>query len=426
MNGGSSFEAAFDSGYRGMDDWRKVLQSQDDDDETDLPGLEGAFSHAHGTTIESYKHTQQHPANMLHIDDEDYAAISPTTAVDSPTSPNTSKWADSRDKWTEGPHQIQVRSRKISEGSTAVASSDCPDDVDIEPTSSLPQDDTDERESPSSLETPIVKMPPPTPPHITVGFQEAAVPAEADEENAGENTANSSENTNGTKRNRLVRFNSRVRISSGIHHHEPASGSSSCSSSISAPLRPSSGSSESPAAPSLNTYPRSRVRKPPSLDQILNPNAVSQWLIQKNMGSRRVRGPGNDLDKYADREGVDETTPILAAAARRRALRGPGPGGRVRGNYMMANGGIPRGHRTIEWTRDEEDADNDEEGDSDDEGEEGRGRSGDSRPIWQNDSKTEEDVLYGKWPARAINPKWWWWKIGTISCCSTPPESDYY
>lgn len=35
----------------------------------------------------------------------------------------------------------------------------------------------------------------------------------------------------------------------------------------------------------------------------------------------------------------------------------------------------------------------------------------------QASRKTEDDVVFGRWPWRLFNSQWWWWKLEPVICC---------
>ncbi|KAJ6501424.1 hypothetical protein C8R47DRAFT_1107306 [Mycena vitilis] len=164
------------------------------------------------------------------------------------------------------------------------------------------------------------------------------------------------------RRSGRVRFRSRVRITSGLHHRPTASSSlsSSPSSSISAPLR--SPPTEDNCTPGWGTL-GTRV----GLFAISNRQAA-----QKRHARRRQNG-----------RAPDEASALLGDP--------PQPG------YD--------GHPDSD--------DDDMRYDSDEE-------CYDDEALLSH----QIDLVFGKWPGRLLNRQWWWWQLQPIVCCGCLDEHD--
>ncbi|KAJ7480071.1 hypothetical protein B0H11DRAFT_2026403 [Mycena galericulata] len=167
-----------------------------------------------------------------------------------------------------------------------------------------------------------------------------------------------------------VRFRSRVRIASGLHHHRhsrrlsaTSSLTSSRSSSVSAPLR--SPTTEETCTPGWGTL-GTRVA--------LLAYSSRQAAAAKQNQRQKVRGRRGVAD-IAD--GPSEATALLGA-------------------------GAPPAY---------DDDDDAYFSSSDDEG----GEVVLSRQI---------DAVFGKWPGRLLNRHWWWWQLQPVICCGCFDESD--
>lgn len=161
---------------------------------------------------------------------------------------------------------------------------------------------------------------------------------------------------------RTVRFRSRVRITSGIHSMSASSSlCGSSASSISVPLR-GSGAYESKNMPG-------DAGATASLSEMLPSQAMNGWLNELAAASRERRRniPSSHGSPMADDR--SERTPLRSAT--RRMYTEP------------------------------------EEEDPDEEVERIRGGA----------RKSEEQVMFGKWPWRLLKWQWWWWKLEPIVCC---------
>ncbi|GJJ13870.1 hypothetical protein Clacol_008127 [Clathrus columnatus] len=165
----------------------------------------------------------------------------------------------------------------------------------------------------------------------------------------------------GLVRPRMVRFRSRVRIGSGIRNI--SSSSSTCgsvSSSISVPLRESG---------SLASRPNLTGHTTASLTEMLTTDATNAWLQGLSTVRRAKRQPRNEtgLNQNTNRSPTERTA-LLARV------------------YSYA-----------------EPTENDLDNELD--------------RIQAAARKTEEEVVFGKWPWRLFNRYWWWWRIEWIICC---------
>lgn len=180
-----------------------------------------------------------------------------------------------------------------------------------------------------------------------------------------------------------VRFRSRVRITSGVHRHRhststpgvpngivrtplgtPSSGSSSPSSSISAPLRyhADENAAWGPLGRRINAYANGAPRQK---------RAVSSPAVI-GAGENRVRQLPN------------ERTPLVRSARR--------PG------YVNTN--------ELDEAREDEEEYEEE--------------------LRAAALRREEDAMFGPWPRRLLNRHWWWWHLEPIVCCTYCSEdSDY-
>ncbi|KAJ7171748.1 hypothetical protein C8R43DRAFT_1120131 [Mycena crocata] len=174
-----------------------------------------------------------------------------------------------------------------------------------------------------------------------------------------------------------VRFRSRVRITSGLHHHRErdhqrrlsatSSLSSSPSSSISAPLR--SPPTEDNCTPGWGTL-GTRV----GLFAISNRQAAAAAAQARNAKQRGRRRQG--LDDL----GHDEHSALLVD-------------------------GAPPSYE---------------------------GDQGDSAEYYSSDDEYSDeavlsrqiDLVFGTWPGRLLNRQWWWWQLQPIVCCGCLDESD--
>jgi len=223
-------------------------------------------------------------------------------------------------------------------------------------------------------------------------------------------------------RQRIVRFKSRVRISSGIHDHENLSVSHSSSfsdsSSMSAPLRPAA---EQHIRPTAST---GRGRE--YLDETFSSEDSYTWLSPFSTTSRganprngRAAGPPNCLS--AKLEPVDESTALLSHRRRRGAVETAGkrPGTKGPPNYIVANGGIPRSPVPSPVTPKAGKYGAMSNGTEDDD---------DPDSISTTSSKTEDSRVYGVWTA-GWSGGWkqtqsWWSKFREVICCGHH-EDDY-
>jgi len=188
-----------------------------------------------------------------------------------------------------------------------------------------------------------------------------------------------------------VHFRSRVRIASGLHsghnHHDrhrrhegaiprpehshqrsttddltTSTTTSSPSSSISAPLRyqPDESNVLGPLGKRLNALAQSRRRRLAGIDD-----------TQSVYGFVGYNGSTWDMG---------EGTPFLRAAV--------GPGGATIPDYTRR-----RSSRYIRGRRDRE-------------------------VEAVRDVKREEDIIFGEWPWRVFNRRWWWYQLQPVLCCS--------
>jgi len=202
-----------------------------------------------------------------------------------------------------------------------------------------------------------------------------------------------------TRPKRIVRFKSRVRISSGIHHQKPSlsrSSSLSDSSSISAPLRwnPSPGASPSPLTNQ-------------SLDDTFSAEDFDAWLSQKSIGSRRN---GNQSDASGEEGEEDDEADERSALVIHRKRRGPNGTYRPRPpQYTKINGGIPHLPSPLSPKRGRYGAIN-----ASPHGSPG-GRKRRSR------SRSAEKV---EWGWNHLSPAYWWSQMRPILCCFPVSEDD--
>ncbi|KAJ7102531.1 hypothetical protein B0H15DRAFT_336945 [Mycena belliarum] len=206
-----------------------------------------------------------------------------------------------------------------------------------------------------------------------------------------------------TPRLSRVRFRSRVRITSGLHHHRAhdpaqrrpsgaslssASRSSSPSSSISAPLRsPPSADNVSPAWGTLGT----RV----GLFALSGRQAAALAAQARAAKARaRARRRGEDADGDADGDA------------------GPGPGVRPgagcseRTALLGRGGGAPPGFRDARAVL----------AGGDPEEEDGYFSSDDERDAEAGLAR-QIDLVFGPWPARLLNRQWWAWQLQPVFAC---------
>ncbi|KAJ7451151.1 hypothetical protein FB451DRAFT_712300 [Mycena latifolia] len=180
------------------------------------------------------------------------------------------------------------------------------------------------------------------------------------------------------QRRSRVRFRSRVRITSGLHHLRRLSATSSLnssSSSISAPLR--SPLTEENCSPGWGTLGQ-RV----NLFAVSNRQAAALAAQARGAKQRARRRQG--LADLVGNGAAGERTALLGAA--------PPPG------YD--------GHPSPEDEDEEEYFDSDNEYDEE---------AVLSRQI---------DLVFGKWPGRLLNRHWWWWQLQPIVSCGCLDESD--
>jgi len=190
-----------------------------------------------------------------------------------------------------------------------------------------------------------------------------------------------------------VRFRSRVRIASGLRHHKSRSslGSSSPSSSISAPLRYSSYEGEPDT-----TYAQLIS------DVASGISGGRQLSSQQSNTAYNPYGTGKKFRRYGSAPAaavVDERTPLFAAA----------PDAANNGYY---------GHKRRPSLSQipNSDAEDDDQSQRD---------AHLRRNLQQAPRKSEEEVMFGKWPWRLLNGHWWLWKLDPIcGCCYTDDESD--
>ncbi|KAF8525137.1 hypothetical protein BU17DRAFT_84062 [Hysterangium stoloniferum] len=157
-------------------------------------------------------------------------------------------------------------------------------------------------------------------------------------------------------RRRTVRFRSRVRITSGIHSlSRSSSAGGSAASSISVPLR---GTENEPAFLHPGST-ASRHSLPPS-------DTTGAWLG----GTSAARREKRRANPAAPRSPADERTPLLVPGASTCSAQ-------------------PRPAAAGTENPEEEELDR----------------------VRMAARKTEEQVVFGKWPARLFNRHWWWWKI---------------
>ncbi|KAF8530938.1 hypothetical protein JB92DRAFT_2854384 [Gautieria morchelliformis] len=168
-------------------------------------------------------------------------------------------------------------------------------------------------------------------------------------------------------RQRTIRFRSRVRIASGVHSVSSSRGSR--SSSISVPL-------QGPHGPnvSANTSP---------LSEMLPSEAANAWSRSLS-SSRKASSDRPEIRRKSASprsSRVDERTPFASGSRR---------------SYT-------------EQTEDEVQEDSDAE----------------LERLQAAARKSEEQVMFGKWPWRILNRHWWWWKAEPIiCCCSELDDSD--
>lgn len=176
-------------------------------------------------------------------------------------------------------------------------------------------------------------------------------------------------------RPRLVRFRSRVRIGSGIRNISTSSSAcESASSSISVPLR---GSRPSDSRPALTGHPTA------SLTEMLTTDATNAWLnglSAVRRAKRQQTGKPPPRPSLPRRQSSDSSI-----STERTAL-------------------LARVYSYTEPTENEFDNELDR--------------------IQAAARKTEEEVMFGKWPWRLFNRYWWWWKIEPIVCCCERFEDE--
>ncbi|KLO11293.1 hypothetical protein SCHPADRAFT_999037 [Schizopora paradoxa] len=192
-----------------------------------------------------------------------------------------------------------------------------------------------------------------------------------------------------------VRFRSRVRIGSGIRHNRSRTSldSSSPSSSISAPLRYSSyeGSDQGTSYAQLISDVASGLGSR-QLSSTLSGTAHSPYATGKKF---RRYGSAPAAVAPVAAPGVDERTPLFAANDTRSY-------GHERRPSLSQ---IP-----------DSDAEGDDQAQRD-----ARLR----RSLQQAPRKSEEEVMFGRWPWRLFNGHWWLWKLEPIcGCCYTDDDTD--
>ncbi|KDQ54966.1 hypothetical protein JAAARDRAFT_196336 [Jaapia argillacea MUCL 33604] len=198
-----------------------------------------------------------------------------------------------------------------------------------------------------------------------------------------------------------VRFRSRVRIASGLHRHrkhqqrrsssqDSSSDSDSPCSSISAPLRYQADSNSvlGPLGQRLHAYAAANQGWGTRI--LMSPGIGSGSGSGSGNGKRRLgAGGGRSAQRVKTKPRMDERTPLVGGSS-----SGSRP---VYLNGHRDGNGSPRDH---EDEREEND-DND-------------------RAV----SVTEHEVVFGKWPWRLFNHKWWWWQLESTIFCGCNDDSD--
>lgn len=201
------------------------------------------------------------------------------------------------------------------------------------------------------------------------------VPADGGHDQDAEGYRSSSEPPPPARPAPRVRFRSRVRITSGMHRHRhsmpgamhsgstPSSASDSPSSSISAPLRYQADENTAwgPLGKRLSAYAgggwQRRVHSAPQVNGGVG--AVPKVVRPHSVGPGRA----------------NERTPLV------------------------------RGSRRSTYVNYDDDVQEDEDEDVEE------------QELRAAALKREHEAMFGKWPMRLVNPRWWWWHLEPILCC---------
>ncbi|KIK70393.1 hypothetical protein GYMLUDRAFT_32394 [Collybiopsis luxurians FD-317 M1] len=193
--------------------------------------------------------------------------------------------------------------------------------------------------------------------------------------------------------NRSIRFRSRVRITSGVHH---ARRNRSLSDSI-APNGPAEPSEGDTAVSSRSSSPSSSISVPIRFreDEPTSPKwgplgqRVRLFVSQQREKAKQLQ---EDRVSRGRRYGTE------AQEASR--LRREDPSRRVHEGSPLLGAHGRRQRKSLYRHEDEDDGYPETRGD------------------YQARLNHEIDLVFGKWPGRLLNHHWWWWQIRPVICCN--------
>ncbi|KAF5392546.1 hypothetical protein D9757_002158 [Collybiopsis confluens] len=207
-----------------------------------------------------------------------------------------------------------------------------------------------------------------------------------------------------TQANRSIRFRSRVRITSGVHHHRHRTRIDSGSDSVFLNLSQPGESGTISSSPSSSISAPIRFRED-------EPTASSKWgplgqrvrlfVSQQREKAKQIQADGFARGREARRRRELEHGSSDGDLAQERShTEGPNRGGVHERSPLLSRRQQRQRQKLLSGQ-----VDNNEE--------DGQERLG-----------HEIDMVFGKWPGRLLNRHWWWWQIRYIACCNLADEWD--